>query len=159
MTKRSHISIVVMSWLLMLNFLATAQQEVFGSKLIFADQQYRIPDGCRAESNFEVRCDDYEMGWLEVNDMLLSEMPKQFVDQSANEKGYQKKKVKCKLGGSKANAWYITYTTAEDQVFTEIVAFGKVKGTAMIFNLKVYKEVKTNEDLPELPAKILKLEL
>lgn len=150
--------ISILGFCLLTTATAFAQdKKIFGTKLILAGQEFRIPTGCVAESSFEVRCDDYDMAWLEVNEVLMDAMPEQFIKRASEEKDFKKTKVKCTLTGEAAKGWLMTYTNAEGIATTEIVANGTVRGTPLLFNLKVLKVVKTNADLPELVGKIFQI--
>lgn len=143
--------------LLTTTFVAAQDKKIFGTKLILAGQEFKIPNGCIAESRFEVRCDDYNMGWLVVNDILMEDMPEQFVKRAAEEKNFKKEKIKCAVTGVDIKGWLMTYTNQDGETNTEVVANGKIRGEAIIFNLKVLREVKTNADLPGLVAEIFQI--
>jgi len=143
--------------LLVVTSVVAQDKKIFGTKLVFVSQEFQIPQGCIAESRFEVRCDDYDMAWLEVNEMLMEAMPEQFISRASEEQNFKKKKIKCTLTGVPAKGWLMTYTTSEGIINTEVVANGKVRGESILFNLRVLKEVKSNNDLPELVGKILQI--
>jgi hypothetical protein len=43
--------------------------------LTFASKEFKVPEDCKAQSQYQVQCDDYTMVWLYMNNEMLKTMP------------------------------------------------------------------------------------
>src|SRR5687768_10926969 len=68
--------------LLFLLFTTTLFAQTKVDALNFCSTKFPVPVGCKAESEYQIQCDNYSMVWLYMNEeMLKTGVAEQFIDQ------------------------------------------------------------------------------
>jgi hypothetical protein len=79
-----------MKHLLIFSFLFTAassfaQTTNKGDTISFCFIKYEVPAGCKAESAYQVKCDDYSMSWIYLTPESFQTMPDQILKQMSGQ--------------------------------------------------------------------------
>jgi hypothetical protein len=134
-----------------------AKKEV--TQLSFASKEFKVPEGCKAQSQYQVQCTDYTMLWLYMNDEMLKTMPDQAVNQLSSQlKDFKKKAITAYLLGEEVKAYKISFKNENTgKTGYQIVAYGVTNGQPVLVQLSLNKEPKADDDLPEFPKQIIRL--
>lgn len=127
--------------------------------LTFASKEFKTPEGCKAESQYQVLCDDYTMVWLYMNNEMLKTMPDQAVNQLSGQlKDFKKKSITVYLLGEEAKGYKISFKNeSTKKTGYQIIAYGVANGQPVLVQLSLNKEPKTDDDLPDFPKQIVRL--
>ena len=127
--------------------------------LNFTSKEFKVPEGCKAKSQYQVQCADYAMVWLYMNNEMLKTMPDQAVNQlSAQLKDFKKQAITVKLLGEEAKGYKTSFKNeSTKKTGYQIIAYGVANGQPVLVQLSLSKEPKTNDDLPDFPKQIVRL--
>ena len=56
-----------------------------GDTISFCFIKYKIPAGCTASSEYQLKCDDYSMTWIYLTPQSFQTMPDQIINQMAGQ--------------------------------------------------------------------------
>ncbi len=134
-----------------------AQKKV--DTLNFCSMKIPVPAGCKAESEYQVQCDNYTMVWLYMNEeMLKAKVPEQFIDQMKDQvKQFKKEPTIAFVLNKEFKAYKISLKDENNISRYQIVAYGIANGQPVLVQLSLNSEPKTNADIPEFPRQIVKL--
>ena len=125
--------------------------------LTFCFRKYKVPTGCTAESEYQVKCDNYSISWLYMNDQMLQLMPDQFVNQMAGQmKKFKKEPIICYLLDKEVKGYKISFRR-DKGIGYQLIAYGVANGQPVLVQLSVDDEPKTNDDIPSFPKQIIRL--
>ena len=129
------------------------------SLLKFGSQEFTVPAGCKALSEHQVQCDHYTLGWFYMNKVMLKTAPEEFVnDLSGDLKDFKKQPISVFLYGEEVKGYKISFKNeATQKTGYQIIAYGIVNNQAVLVQLMLDNEPRTNDDLPDLPKRIIKL--
>ena len=137
--------------------IAFGQSKTQVDSLTFCFNKYKVPTGCIAESEYQVHCDNYTMGWIYMNDQMLQIMPEQFITQMSGQmKNFKKEPIVCYLLDKEVKGYKVSFKT-DKGIGHQLIAFGVANGQPVIVQLSLDKEPKTNDDIPEFPRQIIRL--
>lgn len=126
--------------------------------LSFCGYKYVVPGGCVAESEYQVKCDNYRMVWLYMPKEMLPSMPDNLIDKMAKEmKGFKKEKISCYILAEKAEGYKITFKNKKERLH-QVIVYGVVNKQPVMIQLALDKEPKRNNDLPIFPGSIISFE-
>ena len=121
----------------------------------FCKKRLKVPTGCSAESEYQVKCDHYSMTWLYMTAEMMQTMPDQFINKLASRlKGFRKEPVTCFLLGSEAKGYKIRYNTGSQTGF-QLVAYGVANEQPVLFQLVLDREPQSIDDIPDLALEII----
>ena len=125
--------------------------------LTFCFNKYKVPTGCTAESEYQVKCDSYSITWLYMNEQMLQFMPDQFINQMAGQmKNFRKEPISCFLLDKEVKGYKISFKKDKGTGY-QLVAYGVANGQPVLVQLALDNEPRTNEDLPDFPRQIIRL--
>jgi hypothetical protein len=125
--------------------------------LSFCYIKYKLPAGCTAESEYQVKCDDYSMTWLYMTPQMLQSMPDQVVNQMAGQmKKIKKEAITCYLLDNQVKGYKISFKNDKGTGY-QLLAYGFANEQPVLVQLSLDKEPKTNEDIPEFPRQMIRL--
>lgn len=151
-----------MKQFLILSFLFTATSSLAqipgnGDTVSFCFIKYKIPAGCKAASEYQVKCDDYSMSWIYLTPQTFQTMPDQIINQMAGQmKKFKKEPVTCYLLGNPVKGYKISFKT-DQGTGHELLAYGLANEQLVLLQLSLNKEPKTDEDIPAFPGQIIRL--
>ncbi len=127
--------------------------------LNFCSNKFQVPVGCKAESEYQIECDNYSMVWLYMNeDMLKGGLPEQFIDQMKEQvKQFKKEPIVAFVLGKEFKAYKISLKDEKNTSRYQLVAYGIANGQPVLVQLSLISEPKSNADIPEFPKQIIKL--
>ena len=147
-------------FLLISCFFSTAvlAQETNGpDSLSFCFKQFKVPEGCSAQSEYQVSCDNYSMVWLYLTESMLGIVPDQFVGQmTAQVKVLKKEPITCYLLDNEAKGYLISFKKGDGTAY-QLIVWGIANHQPVLVQLILAKEPKRNEDIPSFPAHIIRL--
>jgi hypothetical protein len=134
-----------------------AQTPAKGGTISFCFIKYKIPAGCKAASEYQVKCDDYSMTWIYLTPQTFQTMPDQIINQMAGQmKKFKKEPVTCYLLDNQVKGYKISFKT--DQGTThQLMAYGLANEQFVLVQLSLNKEPQTNEDIPAFPRQMIRL--
>lgn len=154
MTIKNKIATLVVG--LLLTTTAFGQTSKIDS-LTFCFNKYKVPTGCVAESEYQVKCDNYSMVWLYMNEQMLQYMPDQFINQLAGQmKKFKKEPVTCYLLDKEVKGYKISFKTDKGTDY-QLIAYGIANGQPVLVQLSLDAEPKTNDNIPDFPKQIIRL--
>ena len=117
-----------------------------------------MPEGCTAQSEYQVTCDNYSMTWLYMTASMFDQhLPDQFIDQMAAQvKIIKKDSINCYLLGVAAKGCLISFKKGTGKAF-QVIAYGIVNHQPVLVQLLLDKEPIKNEDIPEFPGHFIQL--
>ena len=119
--------------------------------------KYKIPAGCTAASEYQVKCDDYSMTWIYLTPQSFQTMPDQIVDQMAGQmKKFKKEPVTCYLFDNPVKGYKISFKT-EQGTGHQLMAYGMANEQLVLVQLSLDREPKTDDDIPAFPRQIIRL--
>ena len=125
--------------------------------LSFCHNSYKVPTGCKAESEYQLQCSNYSIQWLYMNDEMLKTMPEQFVGQLESQmKKFKKQPITCYILDKQVKGYKINFKSDNGTTY-QIIAYGVANGQPVLVQMTLDKEPQTNEDIPEFPRQIIKL--
>lgn len=125
--------------------------------LTFCFYKYKVPSGCTAESEYQVKCDNYSIGWLYMTEQMLQSMPDQLVSQlSGQMKKFKKEAITCYLLDKEVKGYKISFKKDNGTGY-QLIAYGIVNGQPVLVQLSLDNEPKTNDDISDFPRQIIKL--
>ena len=125
--------------------------------LTFCSIKYKVPTNCTAESEYEVKCDNYSILWLYMNDQMLQFMPDQIVNQmSGRMKKFKKEPITCYLLDKEVKGYKISFKK-DKGIGYQLIAYGVINGQPVLVQLAIDNEPKTNDDIPIYPRQIIRL--
>ena len=124
----------------------------------FCRNEYKVPDGCKKISENRIDCDNYSMQWQYGNNAFLTTMPEQYVQElkKKNNKKFKKKPITCYLLNYELKGFKVSFKTDSGMTY-KLITSGIVNKKIVLFQLSLFKEAKTNEDIPEFPREFIKL--
>jgi hypothetical protein len=134
-----------------------AQTPGNGDTINFCFIKYKIPAGCKATSEFQVKCDDYSMSWIYLTPQTFQTMPDQMISQMAAQlKKFKKEPVTCYLLDNQVKGYKISFKTDQGTVH-QLMAYGFANEQLVLVQLSLDREPKTNEDIPAFPRQMIRL--
>jgi hypothetical protein len=125
--------------------------------LTFCFNKYKVPTGCAAESEYQIKCDNYSMVWLYMNEQMLQVMPDQFVNQMPGQlKKFKKEPITCYLLDKEVKGYKISFKT-DNGTGHQLIAYGVANGQPVLVQLSLDNEPKTNDNIPDFPKQIIRL--
>ena len=89
-----------------------AQAPGNGDTVNFCFIKYKIPAGCKAVSEYQVKCDDYSMSWIYLTPQIFQTLPDQMINQMAGQlKKFRKEPVTCYLLDNPVKGYKISFKT------------------------------------------------
>jgi hypothetical protein len=117
----------------------------------------KLPPGCKATSEYQLKCDDYSMSWIYLTPQTLQTMPDQLISQMAGQfKKFKKEQVSCYLLDNQVKGYKISYKTDQGTAH-QLIAYGFGNEQLVLVQLSLDKEAKTNEDIPAFPRQLIRL--
>ena len=134
-----------------------AQTPGKGDTISFCFIKYKIPVGCTASSEYQVKCDDYSMTWIYLTPQSFQTMPDQIIDQMAGQmKKFKKEPVTCYLLGNPVKGYKISFKT-DQGTGHQLMAYGVANEQLVLVQLTLDKEPRTDEDIPAFPGQMIRL--
>jgi translation elongation factor P/translation initiation factor 5A len=125
--------------------------------LSFCFTGYKVPEGCTAESAYQVSCDNYSMTWLYMTDQMFQTMPEQLVDQlTAQVKIIKKEPVKCYLLNNEAKGYLVSFKSATAIRF-QLIVYGIANHQPVLVQVVLDKAINKNDDIPGFAGDIIRL--
>jgi len=145
--------------LLFITVRAGAQTAASVDSVNFCSVKFKVPAGCEAKSEYELKCDNYAMVWLYMNDdMWKANLPEQFITQSLTQLNRPKKTaIPIYLLNQKVKGYKITFKS-DSTIKCELVAYGIINSQPVFVQLVLNAEPNSNKDIPDLPLQIIKLD-
>lgn len=141
------------------SFVSFGQTAKHVDTLSFCRNKYPVPTGCTAESEYQVKCDNYSMTWIYMNEQMLQTMPEQFISQMTQQmKDLKKELVNYYLLGKEAKGYRLSFKTKSGEKGYQLIGYGTANGQPVIVQLALDKEPKTNNDLPEFARQIITIQ-
>ena len=143
--------------LIMTTNAVSAQKPKQIDSLSFCGNKYKAPANCKTESAYQVKCDNYSIQWLYMNDEMLKTMPDQFVSQvAARMKKFKKEAITLYLLNEEVEGYKISYKS-DGKLDYQIIAYGVANGQPVLVQLLLDREPETNNDIPEFARQLIKL--
>jgi hypothetical protein len=134
-----------------------AQTPRNGDTISFCFIKYKIPTGCKATSEYRVKCDDYIMNWVYLTSQNVQTMPDQIINQMAGQmKKFKKEAVTCYLLDNPVKGYKISFKT-DQGTSHQLMAFGIANEQPVLVQLSLDQDPKTNDDIPAFPRQIIRL--
>ncbi|HET7001786.1 MAG TPA: hypothetical protein VFI33_10770 [Puia sp.] len=134
-----------------------AQTPFNGDTVNFCFIKYKVPEGCKATSEYQVKCDQYSMTWIYLTPQIFQTMPDQVINQMAGQmKKFKKEPVTCYLLGNPVKGYKISYKTDEGTGH-QLIASGMANEQLVLVQLSLDREPKTDDDIPAFPRQIIRL--
>ena len=125
--------------------------------LNFCFTKYKVPEGCNAEVEYQVSCDNYSMIWLYMNEKMLATTSGMYVDQLTTQvKVLKKDTITCYLLNEKVKGYRISFKKGTGTDY-QLIVYGIANHQPVLVQLILDKEPKKNEDIPEFPRQIIRL--
>jgi len=125
--------------------------------LTYCSTKYTVPTGCTAESEYQVKCDSYSIVWLYMNNEMLQFVPDQFVNQMSGQmKKFKQEPITCFLLDKEVKGYKISFKK-DKGIGYQLIAYGVTNGQAVLVQLALDNEPKTNDDIPSFPRQIIHL--
>lgn len=138
--------------------IAMAQQSQEVKEVRYCGYAISVPEGCMADSDYEVVCDDFAIQWMYLEPDMLSFMPKQYMDQLDERlKKFRKRNIQLVSFENKIDGYLVSYKD-DREIKYKIIAFGTVNDQAVMLNLALPKEPINNEDLPALAKQFIRIQ-
>ncbi|MCX6290820.1 MAG: hypothetical protein NT126_03560 [Bacteroidetes bacterium] len=135
----------------------SAQEQKQIDSLSFCKHKYLLPAGCKAESEYQLECDEYSMQWLYMNDAMLKTMPDHVVAQLQEQmRNFTKEPITPSLLDNKVMGYKVSYRVNNVTLY-QIIAYGVVNAQPVLLQLTLKKDPLTNNSLPEFVRQIVKL--
>jgi hypothetical protein len=117
----------------------------------------KVPPGCIATTEYQIKCDDYSMSWAYLTPQTLQTMPDQLISQMAAQfKKFKKEPVTCYLLDNAVKGYKISYKT-DQGIAHQLIAYGFGNEQLVLVQLSLDKEPKTNDDIPVFPRQLIRL--
>jgi hypothetical protein len=134
-----------------------AQTPGNGDTISFCFIKYKIPAGCKAASEYQVKCDDYSMTWIYLTPQTFQTMPDQIINQMAGQmKKFKKEPVTCYLLGNQVKGYKISFKT-DQGTGHQLIAYGFANEQLVLVQLSLDQEPKTDENIPVFPRQMIRL--
>lgn len=149
--------------LFFLVFLSTttlfAQKKKQIDSLNFCSYKYKVPVGCKAESEYQISCDEYSMVWLYMNEeMFKANIPDQFINSLKSQTNdFKKAPLEVYLLKQKVQGYKISFKTANGEIKYQIWAIGTINTQPVLVQLSLSTEPKNNNEIPDFPRQIITL--
>ena len=125
--------------------------------LSFCNIKYKIPAGCKAESEYQLDCDTFSIQWLYMNDAMLKTMPEHLVGQLEEQmREFKKEPIIPYLLGNKVTGYKVSYKV-HNVLLYQLIAYGVVKGQPVMVQFTLNKDPKTNAVIPEFVRQIIRV--
>jgi hypothetical protein len=135
---------------------SNAQTPDSGDTISFCFIKFKIPSGCKAPSEYQLKCADYSMIWTYLTPQTIQTMPGRIINQLATQtKKFKKEPVTCYLLGNQAKGYRISFKT-DQGTSHQLMAWGFANEQLVLVQLSLNKEPKTNEDIPTFPGQIIR---
>jgi hypothetical protein len=151
-----------MKQLLIISFLfiaatSVAQTPGKGDTINFCFIKYKIPAGCKATSEYQVKCDDYTMNWIYLTPQNAQSMPDETIKQMAGQmRKFKKEPVTCYLLNNQVKGYKISYKT-DQGMGHQLMAYGMANEQLVLVQLSLDKEPQTDEDIPAFARQMIRL--
>jgi hypothetical protein len=150
---------ILISLILMTVVSVNGQTNQEANLLKFGSQEFTVPAGCKADSDHQVQCDHYTLGWFYMKKAMLKTVPEELIELlSERTEDFKKLPIFVSLFGEQVKGYKLSIKHEGAQKTSyQIIAYGIVNNQPVLVQLMLDKEPKTNDDLPDLPKKIIKL--
>jgi hypothetical protein len=119
--------------------------------------KYKMPAGCKATSEYQVKCDDYSMSWIYLTPQNFQTMPDQIMKQMAGQmKKFKKEPVTCYLFDNQVKGYRISFKTDQGTGY-QLMAYGMANEQLVLVQLSLDKEPQTDEDIPAFARQMIRL--
>ncbi|QOI96396.1 MAG: hypothetical protein HRU69_02385 [Flammeovirgaceae bacterium] len=118
--------------------------------------RFNVPADCSAQSPTYLKCENYDLSWLHVDDNTHDYIVQDLLLKREKEKRYKKTEIRCLLLNTESKGFKLTATTSFEKSCILIV-HGKVNDQSVIVNLSMPYEPKTTKELPKLIRQIIQL--
>jgi hypothetical protein len=133
-----------------------AQMAEKGDTINFCFIKYKIPAGCKAVSEYQVKCDDYSMSWIYLTPQNFQSTPDQIISQlSAQTKKFKKEPVTCYLLNNQVKGYRLSFKT-DQGISHQLMAWGLANEQLVLVQLSLNKEPQTDGDIPSFPGQIIR---
>lgn len=137
----------------------TLAQTIPHDTLSFCSIRLAAPQGCLANSEYQIECDHYSVGWIYLTEDMLETVPEQFVAQLGQQfKDFKKEPVSCLLLDTESKGYRLKFRTKDGELVYQLIAFGVPNEQPVIVQLTMDKEPLTNGDIPEWANQIISLD-
>ena len=155
--QSDFMKLILSATFLFISILAYGQTVKQVDSLTFCQYKYAVPEECKAESEYQVKCTNYSIVWLYMTEQMLQFMPDQFVNQLENQsKMFKKETIFCYLLDQEVKGYKISFK--KDKVTRyQLIAYGTVNNQPVLVQLSLDNEPKVNEDIPAFPRQIIRL--
>jgi hypothetical protein len=134
-----------------------AQTPGNGDTVNFCFIKFKIPAGCKATSEYQVKCDNYSMTWIYLTPQTFQTMPDQVINQMAGQmKKFKKEPVTCYLLGNPVKGYKISFKT-DQGTGHQLMAWGLANEQLVLVQLSLDREPKTDDDIPAFPGQMIRL--
>jgi|SRR5579863_2634121 len=134
-----------------------AQTPGNGDTVNFCFMKYKIPAGCKAPSEYQVKCDDYSISWIYLTPQTFQTMPGKVLNQMAVQmKKFKKEPVTCYLLGNEVKGYKISFKT-DQGTSHQLMAYGYANEQLVLVQLSLDHEPKTDDDIPAFAKQMIRL--
>ena len=148
---------------LLITFFILARAASFGQtstkidSLTFCFIKYKVPAGCSAETEYQIKCDSYSLVWLYMDKQMLQVTCNQLVNQMSGQmKKFKKEAITCYLLDKRVKAYKISFTKENGKGY-QLITYGVVNGQPVLVQLSLENKPRTNNDIPDFPKQIIRL--
>ena len=125
--------------------------------LSFCNRKYKTPPGCLTASEYQVKCDDYMIQWIYMNEELLKTLPDQFITQlGAQLRDFEKVSISPYLFDNEAKG-YKTKFLSDNGIYYQLIGYGIANGQPVLVQLTLYKDFMSNDDIPAFARQFIRL--
>ena len=147
--------LITLSLLIAVNSVGQSPAKI--DSVVFCLNKFKVPTGCVATSEYQLKCDNYSMVWLYMTAQMLQTMPEQFVNQMEQQtKKFKKEPATCFLLGKEVKGYKISFKASKGTTY-QLIAYGIANGQPVLTQLSLGHQPETNEDIPDFPRQIIRL--
>jgi hypothetical protein len=126
--------------------------------LTFCWYKYKVPAGCAAQSEYQLKCDNYSIAWIYLNKEMLATAPEMFYNQLTGQfKSVTRDSIACYLRNVEAKCYKVSFRDDDGVTHYQLLGYGTVNNQPVLVQLGLNTEPKSNEDIPEFPRQIIRL--
>jgi len=151
-----------MKYFLIFSFLLNAtvsfsQTPGHADSVSFCFIKFKVPAGCQATSEYQIKCANYSMSWIYLTPQTYQTMPDQLISQMAGQfKKFRKETISCYLLGNPVKGYKISFKNDQGTAH-QLIAWGLANEQLVLVQLSLNKEPETDADIPAFAGQIIRL--
>ncbi|MFN3839178.1 MAG: hypothetical protein ACK4RF_00600 [Cyclobacteriaceae bacterium] len=126
------------------------------NSVLICGKVFDVPDDCTVPSPTYLKCADYDLSWLHVDDNTHDYIARDLLVKREKERNYKKSEIQCFIMNQESKGFKLQAASSSEKNCIFII-HGKVNHQAVVITLSMPFEPRSTKELPVFVRKIIQL--